>query len=496
MVTPRIGRTTPSPQLSFKTLSRVFVTLVALVLALQTYLLTSNKLSLTSSSSNINKQSSDAPSLDPHSIGQILPDGTVTFTPEEFQLGHYEKYVNLPNVPIDHSKMNDVVQRIMDQPVPSPSEKLLHEAPKPPSSNAIVGLASYPKFMNGWRKLVGSLRTNGYEGHIILGVNPNIPKDERNYLDKMGVTYYAIELANCTSSILEGITSTTNNEVRAKCSVGLETLKLEWGRYEMARRWLHSCTSCTGWNMVIDTRDIFFQSDPFQSLGNPNDALYELQFIEEIAQYTNPVDETQPHRATNLGQSMRYKVHTNPCYGPENVKSYELINRPMLCSGTVIGNANGIHRFLSVLVNEFHTNNSKKGKPECKSPSTTDQWTMNYLYYKGQFGYINQTKTWPWGTGPVLTIGKPCVNSAITNGGVWNKTSQIDLMKFDPKTDLILNPHEESKKDSSSSKFYVASTLHQWDRCRRWIEPWFDRHKHLYTTKERVENEKAMHWVT
>ena len=218
--------------------------------------------------------------------------------------------------------MNDVVQRIMDAPVPSPSEKLLHEAPKPPSSNAIVGLASYPKFMNGWRKLVGSLRTNGYEGHIILGVNPNIPQDERNYLDKMGVTYYAIELANCTSTILEGITSTTNNEVRAKCSVGLETLKLEWGRYEMARRWLHSCTSCTGWNMVIDTRDIFFQSDPFKSLGNPNDALYELQFVEEIAQYTNPVVETQPHRATNLGQSMRYKVHTNPCYGPENVKSY------------------------------------------------------------------------------------------------------------------------------------------------------------------------------
>jgi len=76
----------------------------------------------------------------------------------------------------------------MKEPVPLPAETLLHKAPTPPGKNAIVGLASYPKFMAGWRKLVGSLRTNGYDGHIIVGVNQAILEEERNYLDRMGVT--------------------------------------------------------------------------------------------------------------------------------------------------------------------------------------------------------------------------------------------------------------------------------------------------------------------
>lgn len=460
-----------------------FLIAFALFIAIQTFVITS-KLSFESGPSSIpnnnglrNKQ---PPSLDAHSIGQILPDGTVTFKPEEFQSGNHDKYINLPNVPVDIHR-NEVVQSLMNEVVPLPAEKILHQAPIPPSTNAIVGLASYPHFMDGWRKLVGSLRTNGYNGHIIVGVNPNIPQVERDYLDKMGVTYYAIEVANCTSSIMDGVSTSTKNTVRAKCSSGLENLKLEWGRFEMARRWLHACKSCTGWSMVIDTRDIFFQSDPFATLGDASTAQYELQFVEEIASYTNTLPES-PHRAVNIGQSDRYKVHVHPCYGRENVKAYELLQRPMLCSGTVIGNRNGIHRFLSVLVHEFHTNN--KSKPQCKSPATTDQWTMNYLYYKGQFGYIDKTKTLPWGTGPVLTVGKPCVNSAITDKG-GDGTSQKDMMVFSEEDGLILNPHDNT----------VAPTLHQWDRCGKWIRPWFIEHKDLYMSKERPEDEPGVEWV-
>jgi len=469
---------------SLKLLSGFLITF-ALFIAIQTFVITS-KLSFESGPSSIpnssglrsNKQ--QPYSLDAHSIGQILPDGTVTFTPEDFQAGRHDKYINLPNVPIDIHR-NEVVQGLMNEVVPFPAEKLLHQAPTPPSTNAIVGLASYPHFMDGWRKLVGSLRTNGYIGHIIVGVNPNIPQIERDYLDKMGVTYYAIEVANCTSSIMDGVSTSTKNTVRAKCSLGLENLKLEWGRFEMARRWLHACKSCTGWSMVIDTRDIFFQSDPFALLGDASTAQYELQFVEEIASYTNTLPEST-HRAVNIGQSDRYKVHVQPCYGREKVKAYELLQRPMLCSGTVIGNRNGIHRFLSVLVHEFHTNN--KSKPQCKSPSTTDQWTMNYLYYKGQFGYIDKTKTLPWGTGPVLTVGKPCVNSAITDEG-GDGTSQKDMMVFSEEDGLILNPHDNT----------VAPTLHQWDRCGKWIRPWFNEHKDLYMKKERSEDEAGVDWV-
>jgi hypothetical protein len=416
----------------------------------------------------------------PQQDGSILPDGTATFTPDEFRAGRLDKYVNLPNNPIDAE--NDVlVQSLMDAQVPKPVEMLMHQAPNPPSPNAIVGLASYPKFMDGWRKMIGSLRLNGYEGHIIVGVNPNIPAEEREYLDKMGVTYYAVETANCSSAILN-VGDDTSNKVRSVCSKGLEELKLEWGRYEMARRWLRACQTCTGWSMVIDTRDIFFQRDPFASLGNADGASHNLLFVEEIASYTNTLP-NRPHRAVNIGQSMRYKNHVEPCYGKASVKAYELIQRPMLCSGTVLGTRDGIHRFLTVLVEEFGKNNAKG--PLCRSPATTDQWTMNYLYYKGKFGFTQQTKTLPWGTGPVLTVGKPCVNSELRDG-----KSQKDMMEFG-SDGLILNPHEPN-----GSAARVAPALHQWDRCNGWMRPWFEQHQNLFTSTKKSSDEPFVHWVS
>ena len=402
------------------------------------------------------------------SVFELLPK----FTPDEFQAGRHDKYVNLPNTPIDPERDREVTE-LMERHVPKPTEILMHEASTPTSNNAILGLASYPRFMTGWRKLVGSLRLNGYDGQIIVGVNPEIPPEEQAYLDRMGVTYYAVESANCTDQEA----SKTGNTVRAKCSRGLEDLKLEWGRFEMARRWLKACKSCTGgWAMVIDTRDIFFQADPFASLGDPSKAKHDLLFVEEVAKYTNPIPES-PDRADNLGESWRYRSHVNPCYGAENVNSNELMDRPILCSGTVIGTSDGMHRFLSVLVDEFHRNN-KRG-PQCRSPVTTDQWTMNHLYYKGRFGFIQQTKTLPWGTGPVLTVGKPCAS-----GG---KNSMQDWVVFGEENGLILNPHE---KDDSPAR--VAPTLHQWDRCRIWINKWFASHSELWNEEESYQFGKTL----
>ena len=402
------------------------------------------------------------------------------FTASEFRAGRIENYVNLPV--LYHPDRDKIVLDLMEQPVEEPAETLLHKAPTPPSNNVIMGLASYPQFMSGWQHLVGSLRTNGYEGHIILGVHPQIPNNERDYLDKMGVTYYAVETANCNAvAMAKG--PETNNHVRAKCSRGLENLKLEWGRFEMARRWLQACDTCTGWSMVIDTRDIFFQSDPFASLGNADDALQDLMFVEEVALHTNTLPD--PSRAFSLTHWF-FKILARGCYGGKLVASKKIADRPMLCSGTVIGNRNGMHRFLTVLVNEFH-NNNKKGIDECRSPNIADQPTMNYLYYKGDFGFPRQTKTLPWGTGPVFTIGKPCSTDLYNN--VTKKRENVhslkDMVVFDGNG-LILNPHE---KEGSST--YIAPTIHQWDRCHDWIEPWFTTHKKLYSP----DNETGVKWV-
>ena len=479
IITPIMVTVKRKPAFALRRTSIQFILLAVLFLVAWTLFLLPYKIAIPAAPSSSSFSDSAPPALRRRrdDIGEILLDGTVTFTPEEFRAGRYDNYVNLPNVPIDPDQ-DTIIHNLMHVLVPPPSETLLHQPitnndgrlPPPGGAshnNAIVGLASYPSFLPGWKKLVGSLRNNGYDGHIIVGVNPAIPMNEREYLDAMNVTYYAVEIANCSAFILDGFSdndiANNNNAVRAKCSSGLEDLKLEWGRYEMARRWLHACETCTGWSMVIDTRDIFFQQDPFASLGDPRYAKHDLLFVEEVAHYTNPLpDASNKHRATNIGESIRYKSHVEPCYGKENAKAYELLDRPMLCSGTVIGTATGIHRFLSVLVDEFRNNNNK-GRPECKSPATTDQWTMNYLYYKGKFGFIHKTKTLPWGTGPVLTVGKPCVNSAL---GEKDGRSQIDMMVMDETNWLVLNPHEREGSDTR-----IAPTLHQWDRCRDWINP-------------------------
>ena len=408
--------------------------------------------------------------------------GTATFTPGEFLAGRRNRYVNLPvesrSRPV-YPRRDDEVAKLTGGAVPPPSERLMHLSPVPPGSGAVLGLASYPGgFAAGWRRLVGSLRRSGYDGHVIMGVHPDIPPEERDYLDGMGVTYYAVEVARCDPSILGGDAEGGaaaggggKNSVRSMCSGGLEDMKLEWGRYEMARRWLRACVTCTGWSMVIDTRDVFFQSDPFASLGDPSNATHDLMFVEEVASHTSTMPGS-PHRATDLGRSARFRSHTEPCYGAAAVGASELADRPMLCSGTVIGTRGGMHRFLTVLVDEFRKNNGA-GRPECRSPSTTDQWTMNHLYYRGRFGSARTTRTLPWGTGPVLTVGTPCVDSAI-RGAPRERTGRMDMMVFDNGTGLILNPHE-----AEGSACRVAPVVHQYDRCHGWIRRWFQEHESL-----------------
>jgi hypothetical protein len=126
---------------------------------------------------------------------------------------------------------------------------------------------------------------------------------------------------------------------------------------------------------------------------------------------------------------------------------------------------------LSVLVKEFYDNNAKPNA-RCRSPHTTDQWTMNYLYYTGRFGQINRTATVPWGTGPVNTIGTPCVNPNIKENS--QKHSQRDLTVLDKTTNYILNLHEP--EDSPAR---IAPVVHQFDRCHKWILPWLKQHPEL-----------------
>jgi hypothetical protein len=239
----------------------------------------------------------------------------------------------------------------------------------------------------------------------------------------------------------------------------------------MAKEWLELCDACTGWSIVMDTKDVFFQTNPFDWIRLPQysptyeiiaNSQSDLVFIEEISPYTSPVSD--PARAFindngfNSGRAI-------PCYGKDSFMTYG--KRPVLNSGTIFGTKKGLYRFLNIL-GELESNddlicrvasvcthihmgvyiylyvyqslyvyfmintNSRcvfsnmyvyiylciyvtvleflrhemGSKGLCRSPSMTDQWTMNWLYYNGCFGDLNKTTTLPWGVGPMLTVGK------------------------------------------------------------------------------------------
>ena len=180
------------------------------------------------------------------------------FTPELLKTGNFAEYRNAPvqiaNVEAHPSLLDDSFELVNN----------IHTA-NPEGNNAIFGLALYKNFYKGFKRIVGSLRYYGYNGHIILGVHPRIGQMETDYLKRMNVSFYAVEMSMCNEDA-------SNNDVkgiiRGKCSKDLVDLKLEWGRFEMARRWLLRCSRCTGWSLIMDTRDIFFQDNPVRNIFN------------------------------------------------------------------------------------------------------------------------------------------------------------------------------------------------------------------------------------
>ena len=176
------------------------------------------------------------------------------FNPEHLLPGRdYKQYVNDP---VQSSEV--IINHLTND---APITNLIY-APNVLGNDAIIGLALFPNFGQGFRRFVGSLRYFGYDGHIMLGVSPDLPPPTLQYLKQMNTTLYGVEKTDCASS---AVGSVVRGAIRGKCSKDLPDLKLEWGRFEMARRWLRACSECTGWVMVMDTRDSFFQAHPVRN---------------------------------------------------------------------------------------------------------------------------------------------------------------------------------------------------------------------------------------
>lgn len=388
-------------------------------------------------------------------------NGHLLFNPEEFRTGDRSKYVNRP---IPCSQCDDRARHAIAREVQTPNDMIY----KPESSegqDVIISLmpVSY-MITRDQKRLISSIRQTGYKGHIILGVQPNLPAVNMDFLKQHHVTVYTVTLGPCDAPI-NGFK--TSKGKPPTCFKGLKGLPFEWGKYELARQWLHACNECTGRVLLaMDGIGTFFQTNPFERNLNED-----LLFSEELAAHTNPFY-YDPDKVDVRHGSLNTKNYASMfkrCYPKLRTEDIGN-NRPILVPTTVLGSYGGIYRYLSVVSQEFE---NKIEGTSCHYPRISEAGVMNYLYYTGAFGSSIGTKTLPWGTGIVQDLGKPCRNQYLENG---NSKSQLDMVRFDfNTTGYIANRYDVSEDGA----YRPAPIVHNYDNCDKWVKAYLKLHGEL-----------------
>lgn len=293
----------------------------------------------------------------------------------------------------------------------------------------VIGLAvGYD--LNVLRLFVGSLRNTGYCGHILLGVAPDVSNSILEYLHRQQVTVHRLKWTPCEYRYnLESIV----------CAQPYSNLKIRWGRFPLARDWLHQCRDCTGPVLVTDVRDVLFQKDPFDGV-----LVDSLQLFAE-----------HPYQTT------LHKLVKKPIRRCKHMK----LNEPMLCSGTTVGTREAILTYLDVMHHELVEWASQE---DCRliNREGGDQAVHNYIYYTGKL--------------PSSTNVIPFRSSGVVNTvAVWGKLLEEQLrnrtdLKWENMSDYNVTDSQGYFLESDGSR---SRTVHQFDRFH-WAgyETWLREH--------------------
>jgi hypothetical protein len=308
--------------------------------------------------------------------------------------------------------------------------------------DTVIGFAAYARsVLVEMRSFVEPLRAMGFSGQIILGTRRDLSNAEWELLERLDVTVYAIDLVPCDLPWMTAADSTRDfglsdsERIRSVCVAKYPKLKMEWARFQLGSDWLQECDRCTGWALLTDFRDVVFQRpDPFRLLdGLQQGGQYNLFLVEEWA--------GQPHGLTNNHWFSWSSLYN--CYGSERgdaiVQPYR--SKPVVCSGTVMGNRDGIAHYADVITAEFYAL-VEQGE-HCVAPSVVDQAIHIQLWYQGRFG-PNATAI-AYGAGPVLTVGAACANAT--------HHSLTEVLRTDAAGYVV------------NSDGQRAPIVHQYDRC-------------------------------
>ena len=210
------------------------------------------------------------------------------------------------------------------------------------------------------------------------------------------------------------------------------TLRYEW-------YWIWALQyNPNSWIMLLDARDSFFQTNPFEGLPRNQGGL--LYFFGENAE------------ATRLGRSTKNMNWLRRSYGEATLSA--LAKKPTICSGSTMGEQVAIETYLRAMVNEWDENDIKM--------TGADQGFHNYLYYSGKLSNsktISKLVVWEQGKGIINNLGALRTRTFSEWGFYNNATSEV--YNWDGTLSPVVHQWD---RDAHLHGQYVRQKFPQWTK--------------------------------
>ena len=307
---------------------------------------------------------------------------------------------------------------------------------QPPGARGVVfGVWEYdPLHLPKLELFLSSLRGTGYKGDVVL-VSRSEEASFRAMCSKYDVaimgyhytlrgTLRFIELASIRyllAGMLLGLSPSTE-------LVGLDLV--------LARQWDQV--------MLTDTRDVYFQRDPFV-------AAQELQREKrpDASQFLIAAMEVGSTTITiNLNADTSSRLNTrwvSRCFGEDAIKKLE--GSVVSCSGTIIGDVATIRGYLRGMSDAFNT------KPIC---GVTDQGVHNYLI-----------RAHPM-------VAPHVIPSTTEEDPVFATLDRVQTLRFENATGRLLTGSGTEGAEVPKGGARPYAVVHQYNRCRYFVRHYFE----------------------
>lgn len=246
-----------------------------------------------------------------------------------------------------------------------------------------------------------SLRNTGFDGDVVLSVSSSEHMKE-------GVEQYLMAQKNIVLYLMDWDCRNSKGSITSGSEEGMNLCQIKGlyktntidsledpriprpiatSRYELYWIW-STFYNDSSMIMLIDSRDTYFQSNPFVSLQRNTKDISKsggiLHFFAENAE------------ATTLGKSPFNSRWLERAYGTDVKKYFE---QPVICSGSTMGEKRALEIYLRAMVAEF--DNTKCILKGC------DQGFHNYLYYSKKMETqprIKEIKVYKQGEGVINNL--------------------------------------------------------------------------------------------